>query len=50
MSNLEIKRVCNGKLFFVFKKQHCRYSKEPSHFSLYTEEEALEKVTAFKNI
>ena len=47
MSNLEIKRVsngkCNGKLFFVFKKQHCRYSKEPSHFSLYTEEETLEK-------
>ena len=32
------------------KNQHCRYSKEPSHFLLYTEKETLEKITAFQNI
>ena len=32
------------------KKKHCRYSKEPSYVSLYTEEETSEKLTAFQNI
>ena len=50
MSYLEIKRVSNGKLFSCLKKQLCRYSKEPSHVSLYTEEETSEKLTAFQNI
>ena len=31
-------------------KHHFRYSKVPSHVSLYTEEETSEKLTAFQNI
>ena len=47
MSNLEIKRVCNVKLVFVFKNSIVGTQKNRLTFILYTEEETLEKNAFF---